>query len=675
MKKIISLALVFLMIFSVMIFAEENTEAKEVLSLIKDRIPDTEGFSNFESVRRQSGNITTFTFIWYTGGEDYKEMSVRATKSGIILSYNYYEDKKTDNRPSVNKPETKEFLDEAKKWSKKLNPAISDKIEVTVQNTTESLYGNEYYYKLTHMENSIPVYGNTGTLTLGADGKTLKSYYLTFDEGAEYQNPENIIGIEAAKAAFHSEIGMEAAYRTEYDNKVKKAYLSYMPKISYGTYIDAFTGKAIKPGAYEDGALKVENSASGDMVMDKETASDRFTAAELEEFDKLAELLSKDEAEKIIKDLGILRENDLSAEDFYTNRDYYDEETYYHNLTYRAEDYYASLRINAKSGKIMSIYQRDYFDKDDKEISKDEAQKAMDSTVSLLSDEDIKGEYRLKENEDAFSRSYKRYVNDILVEDDSIYIEISKKDGKIVSYSYEKSEMEFPSPEGIISEKEAAYKLIEGKEYKPFYYITKNRETGEITTNLIYMFLEGPYEIDAFTGDIVNPYKSVEIPEYKDIKGHFAENAIKTLSRFGIGFEEENFRPDEDITQKEYLTLLDMAIIRHQGVIITKDYNAERVYSDIFSRQILDKSEIDENAPVTRINSAIYFIRALDLDEIAEIKGIYACPFNDVTEKEGYATLLYGMNVMKGDVLGNFNPQRNITKAEAMVMIYNYLSK
>lgn len=672
MKKIIALALTFCMIFSLTVMAGEDTEVKEVLTLIKGRLPDTEGFEHFESTKRQSGENVNYSFMWYSSGEDYKEMMVRATKSGIILSYNYYEEEKTDNRPTVNKPYTEEFLDEAKELSDKINPLIKDKIEISCRNMTESLYGNDYYFTLTHVENGIPVYGNTGFLVIASDGVTLKSYSLNFDEGVSYENPQKIIGKDEAKEAFYKEIGMELKYRTKYDGKERSTYLSYMPKVTYGTYIDAFTGKAITPEAYEGGMFKTMNSASEESVtMDSAAGSVSFSEAELSEFEKLSELLSKEESEKIIKGLNLLRENDLKAESFTTNRDYYDEEIYYHNLTYRTGDYYARVKLDAKSGKIMSFYQSDNFMKDDKEIKESEAKKAIDKVVDVLSFEDA---FVTEESENAFTRRYKRIVNDIPYEDDNIHITVSKKDGSLISYSYSYTDIEFPSPDGVISEKEAAYKLIEQKEYKPYYYISRNKDK-EIKTYLIYMFTEGPYEIDGFTGELKNPYGVAVIPEYKDIEGHFAEEAIKTLARFGIGFEEENFRPDDAISQKDYLTLLTMAIVRHQGVVITKDYDAGRIYNDSYIRNILDKSEIDEDAVVTRLNGAIYFIRALGLDEVASLENIFACPFSDVSEKEGYVSILYGLNVIKGDSEGKFNPQKSVTRAEAALMIYNYLSR
>ena len=67
-------------------------------------------------------------------------------------------------------------------------------------------------------------------------------------------------------------------------------------------------------------------------------------------------------------------------------------------------------------------------------------------------------------------------------------------------------------------------------------------------------------------------------------------------------------------------------------------------------------------------------VKVLGFDEIASIEGIYIPMFSDVTKNIGYISILNGIGVIKG-FDGKFNPDNYITRADAMVMIYNYLSK
>ena len=41
--------------------------------------------------------------------------------------------------------------------------------------------------------------------------------------------------------------------------------------------------------------------------------------------------------------------------------------------------------------------------------------------------------------------------------------------------------------------------------------------------------------------------------EYSDISGHYAEKYINELAYYGVGFEGGEFKPDEKITQKDFL--------------------------------------------------------------------------------------------------------------------------
>ncbi|MDO5478795.1 MAG: S-layer homology domain-containing protein, partial [Clostridia bacterium] len=572
-----------------------------------------------------------------------------------------------------------DFLGKAKEFSEKMNPSISDKIEVSLSKNYESLYNTEYSYKLTHKENGIPVYGNTGSLTLSADGETLTNYYLTFSEGFSYKNPENAISREEAEKAYADELGMVLSYKAEYDGRSRKAYLSYIPEKTYGTYIDAFSGKATEPAEElsEMFSDAVTEEAAADKAAGSLNSANRFSEAELNEFSKLENLISKEDAEKIIRDLKILRNDKAKVKNISTSRDYYDENKYYYSMSFEGEDYYyASAKIDAVTGKVLNFYQ----DSEYKEVPEDDKEK-MDKKIKgylaiLCPGEtgDDK-EYRMTgENDNITSRRFIRHINDIPYDNDTVRIEVSGSDGSLRSYSYSKTEMEFPAPEGIITESEAADKMFDMVDYEMYYYPVRDKDGKSVKTYLFYMMNETA-EIDAFTGERKNGYEKLEIPEYTDIEGHFAEDAIKVLKRFGIGFAESEFRPDDIITQKDFISLLTYAVKRYTTIILAKDYDAEGAYNSAFSYDILSKEERNDDAEVKRSDATIYFIKALDLSEIASLPGIYNCPFSDVTEKVGYVSILYGLGVVKGDGTGLYNPERGVSRGEAAVMIYNYLAR
>ncbi len=102
---------------------------------------------------------------------------------------------------------------------------------------------------------------------------------------------------------------------------------------------------------------------------------------------------------------------------------------------------------------------------------------------------------------------------------------------------------------------------------------------------------------------------------------------------------------------------------------------ADYVYRNSVRNNIISEDERNDEAAVTRENAAIYMIRAMGAEDYAKYNDIYVTPFNDMTENKGYVALLSAMGVVNGDENGNFNPLHEITRAESVIMIYNYLTR
>ncbi len=71
----------------------------------------------------------------------------------------------------------------------------------------------------------------------------------------------------------------------------------------------------------------------------------------------------------------------------------------------------------------------------------------------------------------------------------------------------------------------------------------------------------------------------------------------------------------------------------------------------------------------------MFLARALNINEYAELKNLYNCPFNDVKTHIGQISILNAMNVLTGDEKGNFNPQSTLSRADCAMLFYNYLSR
>ena len=271
-----------------------------------------------------------------------------------------------------------------------------------------------------------------------------------------------------------------------------------------------------------------------------------------------------------------------------------------------------------------------------------------------------------------------KYVNDIVFYDDYANIEINPLNGKVWSFSINYSDIDFPSPDGILSEQEAVRKLSEQKEFELVYfpYASENGILNADSAKLGYRIEDiSSVKIGAFDGKIKEYTNGQQKLNYKDISNHYAKEQIETLARFGIGFEGEEFKPDEIITQNEYITLL-MATFSHYTPIILKSTNAvSNEYIDAKRTGIIKSDEQNPNDSLTREYAAIYMIRVLGIEEYAKLDKIYKPVFEDVNENVGYISILGAMGVFNGDENGLFNPDKNLTRADAAIIIYNYLSR
>ncbi len=683
MKKIVSLLLCMVIlagILPVMGAETESADMQKILLSVKERIPDTKEYPNFTSNIRQSGGNTVYTFEWSSDNESgYRYMSVNVTASGIITNFSCYSERKADDgMPRITNSEKSDFAENAKNLADKLNPSLKDKLIIYNDSEFESLYATEMTFRLQRVENGLPVYGNTGSITIDSTGEKLLNYHLSYTENVTFPSPSSAISKEAAMKAFTEKLGLKLEYYTSRDGNKTIIYPAYTEKDT-AKYINALTGEVFSP-KYDDVVFRNEASMDKAMGSAGGGSSPQLSEAEISELEKISGLLSKEEIISLIeKNELIAPDKDMTLNSYSINQDYRDKNVYYAYVSYRfsGEGAYknANYTLDAATGELKSFnsYAEKPSDTELKEISEEAAEKLMAEGVTALAGEKLK-EYKKEEEENKFSEHYVRYVNGIPFRADSIHISVDAFTGKLNSFSIGYSKEEFPSVSEAISPSEAAEKLFSQVEYKLCYILDKNGATP------VYIFDDNiSRRINPLSGKLLSwnheEFKENKPNEYTDISGHYAEEIIKTLSAYGIGFEASEFKPSESITQEDFVVLLTSAFINRGPIVI----GAKTLYDDYYRlarrHSIIDESEIDKKAPVSRELAARFIISALNLDEYAKMDEIFNCPFNDVDKYKGYITLLYGLKVIKGDGTGKFHPEAQLTRADAAIMLYNYLTR
>ncbi len=671
MKKIVAIGLVISLLLSLgatVLGAEaESEEISNVLSIIKERIGSTEEYSEFVSSVSENGGVKQYTFRW---SSELSSFNVTASESGIILSLSKYDNNKpyTTSRPTIKKMDLAEARDKARILLQKINPNIVNDLRI-YSNTYDSLYDDGFSFRLQRVYSAVDVVGDTGYIRINKDGTQIESFNLKYTENVKFDDLSKAIERSEAVEKYKSELGMVLSYKVKDD----KATLQYAPKY-YDKYISAITGEAIKPVLPEYNLYKNESSADS-VVMGGSGGSNQFTEAELKNLEVMNSLISRKDAENIIKNNELFKvPADVALGYFHTSYNSVTEK-YYYSMEFSNKDFSAHAYIDAKDGDIITYNRYNHFEKEEHKENISLAKSYVEKLAPLYYKADETKNYRF---EKASNNTYTflRYENDIPCFDNRIYITFSNN-GEIISYNISYSPVTFDSPDGIISHSDACESMIGECGYGLYYYPACSKE-GMKNPDVAYLIFDTTNKnttIDAKSGKIINDYEEEAIiGAYRDLEGHYAEMIIRTLAAYGIGFEGNKFEPDKVITQDEYLALLTSALTYGEGINLTKAGDVTNRFNTALRNGIIKESEKNPKEPVTRESAAVYMIKALGFDEVASIEGIYISKFSDVTKNIGHISILNGMGVVNG-FDGKFNPDKNITRAEAMVMIYNYLNK
>jgi len=190
-----------------------------------------------------------------------------------------------------------------------------------------------------------------------------------------------------------------------------------------------------------------------------------------------------------------------------------------------------------------------------------------------------------------------------------------------------------------------------------------------------------PLNIDPKTGELLTydgkPYKEFSIKEYTDIDTSYAKEQINTLAQYGITLPGSEFKPKENIKQRELLYLIAKA--RYFYLDLPEEDESkfdENLYSYLINQGIVKEDEKAPDAIVTKEEAVKYIIRALNFSKVANIKDIYTVPFKDGDmidpELKGHVAIAYGLKIVSGSN-GYFNPSANITREQAAILVFNFL--
>ncbi len=192
---------------------------------------------------------------------------------------------------------------------------------------------------------------------------------------------------------------------------------------------------------------------------------------------------------------------------------------------------------------------------------------------------------------------------------------------------------------------------------------------------------------DNGTVDVTEENTEATTARFIDIAGHWAEDVIEKAASEGIvnGYEDNSFRPNNSITRAEFV-----AMLYNSGLASTEYPEMLREFADVdysewYAKYLMwavgngiingyDDNTFRGNNVITRQEMAVVVSKFIafadkDLESYADIT--FTDEANIAEWAKPYVDDISKKAVVKGDNYGNFNPSKDLTRAETAVIITN----
>lgn len=683
MKKIIGFLVTICLVLTSAIpaFAEVTAESKNLEKAILQvksitAIPsDYKNFQYSSSTYEQNGKKIS---VWYMNwnNDDYSGgISATCEDGGYLINFNKFSNKSKEGLGTVNRENGQK---KAEAFLAKARPDVASNLKL-MGNTDYSNSDRHYYNYKVYKNDAIVSYLDVSVEVDKYTGDVIGYYYTGSGEDSKnLPDAKGVIGLEAAQKAYLDKINVALSYYSYYDynKKTLTVFPAYSGANTAGKAIDAKTGEAVP--LYNDFSFYGDKGGAGGMnkTYDASTTKNELSKEELEAIEGISGLITKDKAESILR--GAIPGLASGAKVLSTtlSKNYAEKDKYQWEIGFDG----AYGVVNAKTSELMSFYVYNTENsKGNAGISEEKAREKAEAFMKSVAPEKFKQSRfyespayqinKINPNVTDYSFNYYRQANGIDFIGNGFTVIVNKGSGLITHYDCNwYDNVSFPSIEKVISEEEA-FRIVNATGKMDLVYKKVNAGEPALVYDFTYPasdFLINPSN-GAKLGWDGKAYKEKALPEYVDIKGHWAEAKIIKLLENGYYIQGEKFNPNQKISQLSFLRYLYSPIQMY--------YDDDEFYKMLINDKIIKDGEKAPTANLTRQDAAKYVVRFLGQGKAAEHPEIFVNPFKDkITESyKGYAAICYGFKIMQGDSKGRFNGTNQVTNAEAAVIIYNAL--
>ncbi|WP_422446822.1 YcdB/YcdC domain-containing protein [Thermoanaerobacterium sp. DL9XJH110] len=723
MKKIRCIAaLILVVVFSFSVFVPATSaqasaafSQEEAIDMVKSLF-DTSVYDKFTINYNEGKDQKIWNLNWSRSKEPYGSLSVTvdADKGHILNLYMYKgPDKKPSLLPRLSEEEARR---KAEEFARKVQPEEFAKTryierEEPIYRPMETIrYRREYYFNFVRVENDIPVEGDGFNITVDAGSGDILSYNFNWSYD-KLPSAGNIISVEQAEKVFKDKVGLKLIYQRffDYESRQDAVKLVYTVDGPSRVLIDATSGELITEGYY-DGPYYGDLGGGGEFMKSPQRVA--LTPQEQKEVEATKNCISKDAAVRAVQKYLKIPEG---YEQNYANlyEDYENPERKVWNIGWdkkpTSQGDYGSIhaQVDAVSSELLSfnIYDDSRYRGELKQnYDRDAARKKAEEFLKKIQPgrfeevklEEPRGEMNLEKVREHYF-NFVRQVNGIPYPANGFSVGVDPAGGGIISYSMRWQEREFPKADGVLSKEEAENMFLKDVGLELSYVRVYRPEEQSGQYYLAYKLKPAPSSnFDAYDLKPLdyrgNPIEKKTQTAFTDIQGHWAEKDIKLLVDIGvIEPKEDRFRPDEDITQGDFLKLLmiatnrltqiDEIALKFGATASEKDTDAkdeiQKYIEAAIKMGLVKKGEVDAEKPLSREQMAAFLIRTLDFEKVASIPGIYNVPAKDAAavapEYRGHVAIAMGLKLVTGSG-GNFDPKGKVTRAQAATVLVRMLN-
>lgn len=721
MKRYFSLflsALLLLTLGTPAMAAEEKTDQRlaQVAAQAKKSLGIGDGYEKFYGELWENELAPVWSLTWE---REEDSLHVTATGNGKVLSYNLSENTASSTGgafpPSFPTLTTEQARARAEAFLKKV---LESPLESAVfsENSYSRLESGTCRFSGRILLNGLPSPMSFSLTVRSSDGTVIRFSRDSLEGSVIGSVPS------ASPAAGQADAGAllrsTLALRLEYvlDEEGKTASLRYLPEPGDDYFVDAQSGKLVNLSELYTQAQKRAPAAGGysadTAAAAPEAAMDNgLTQAEQEGVAKLEGVLSKEALDKKVREtaeLG-LKAYTLASASYSLDRETDDVSA---RLSYVRRDgddgtWRRTVTCDARTGALIAVYSSaPYAEKRTASVGEDEAKKTAEAFLSGLWGEEFaaSGLYRADPwNQDAsygaaHAFTYAQQENGYFCPENSLSVAVDITDGSISALSRQwTAGVRFDSADGILDEAAALDAWFDHYNVTLSYQnipvkLDLSRE-DPLAASLLEMGYEYFYElklaytleepegqmsvgVDAKTGKVITRDSGGEETalRYSDLEGSWARKPLEALAEYGIGWSGGVCLPKKELTQIDLLALL----VSADGYRYDEENGgADDLYRRAYQLGILTPAARQDQKRLTRGETVQLLLDGAGYGGTAKLQGIFTCSYADresiPADLLGYAALAQGLGIVNKD--GSFEAGRTATRAEAAVMLYNFMNR